>query len=329
MDQEDAEYLFETLNRMKTKVIVTAEIDTNEKIYDVLARNNVSVITPLRDSDTEKVIGMFIVGQDRLMLFSEKEITALKTICDIIGIAVKNSELSRLDRAKDEFLSLASHQLRTPLTSMRGYGTMLLDGDFGNLNKGQMGAVKEIVNSSERLIFLVRDFLDISRLQAGNFRLDRTKTTLAKLLGEDIDRLQMIAAGHGVTLQYDMAAASDLPKLNIDREHIGEVMSNLIDNAIFYSPHGGVVTVKLARVDDAVEFRVEDHGIGVPRDEQSGLFTKFFRASNARTLRPDGTGIGLFLAKKVVAEHGGEMIFHSVEGKGSTFGFRLPIGRDD
>jgi signal transduction histidine kinase len=113
----------------------------------------------------------------------------------------------------------------------------------------------------------------------------------------------------------------------IDETKVRQVVMNFIDNALYYSRPDGKITVKLDKVGDNVELRVIDNGIGVPKAEQEHLFTKFFRAANARKQRPDGTGVGIFLAKKVVNEHGGEIIFESTEGVGSTFGFTLPIAK--
>jgi len=239
-----------------------------------------------------------------------------------------NRQLKRMNETKDEFMSLASHQLRTPLTSIRGYASMLTEGDFGKLNDLQKHAIREIESSSERMVFLVRDFLNISRIQAGNFVLERMKTNLPDLLREDIEQLSAMAETHDIKLVLKIRNEAQIPELNVDRERIGEIMANLIDNAIFYSKPGKSVEISLALVEDYVEFKVIDHGIGVPAKEQQDLFTKFFRASNARTMRPDGTGIGLFLVQKVIKEHSGTVVFHSVQGKGSTFGFRLPVKKN-
>jgi len=238
-----------------------------------------------------------------------------------------NRRLKGLNQSKDEFLSLASHQLRTPLTSICGYSSMLLDGDMGEMSNEQQHAVKEIESSSERMVATVRDLLNVSRIEAGSFVLERIKTNLPAILKENLDQLQLMAESHEVKLIYKAPANGEIPELNIDRERIGEIMANLIDNAIFYSRAGKSVHVSLAHVGDFVEFKVVDHGIGVPTKEQAHLFTKFFRASNAKTMRPDGTGIGLFLVRKIIEEHGGEIIFRSIQGKGSTFGFRLPIAK--
>jgi signal transduction histidine kinase len=144
---------------------------------------------------------------------------------------------------------------------------------------------------------------------------------LADVLNEEIELLKVSAASRNITLAYDKPA--NFPSVSLDENKIRQVMMNFIDNAIYYSPSGSSISVVLLYTDTAIEFKTIDHGIGVPKAEQHKLFAKFSRASNARQQRPDGTGIGLFMAKKAVVAHGGSIIFKSEEGKGSTFGFRL------
>jgi signal transduction histidine kinase len=237
---------------------------------------------------------------------------------------ILDGKLKRADKAKDEFMSLASHQLRTPLTSIHGYSSMLMDGDFGELNDKQKYAMSEVMGSAERMAFLVSDLLNVSRLQSGKFMIEIEEADLKEMAEKEVDSLRVLADSHDVKLVL-LKMAKNLPTLMIDSKKVSEVMANMIDNAIFYSSAGSTVEISVVKNKDFLEFRVKDHGIGVPKSEQDDLFTKFFRASNARTKRPDGTGIGLFLARKVIVEQGGEIILHSVEGEGSTFGFRLPI----
>ncbi|GHU79250.1 hypothetical protein FACS1894191_1660 [Clostridia bacterium] len=242
----------------------------------------------------------------------------------IRSMNILEGRLKRADKAKDEFMSLASHQLRTPLTSVNGYSSMLLEGDFGRLNHEQAHAVNEIAGSAGRMAFLVSDLLNVSRIQSGKFLIQRTPTDMKKLVESEVESLQILADSHSIELNLKKIAPN-LPLLNIDEKKVGEVMANMLDNAIFYSPEKKPIEVSLVEKAGWLEFRVKDHGIGVPKSEQEDLFTKFFRATNARTKRPDGTGIGLFLAKKVITEQKGEIIFHSTPGEGSTFGFRFPI----
>lgn len=234
-----------------------------------------------------------------------------------------NTELRRLDEAKDEFVSMASHQLRTPLTSVKGYISMVLEGDAGKITDTQRQLLGEAFTSSERMVHLINDFLNVSRLQTGKFVIEEKATDLAKVITQEVDSLQSTAKAHALTIIY--RAPSHFPILYLDESKIRQVLMNFIDNAIYYSPEDSTITVSLAVEEGFAVVKVKDEGIGVPEAERAHLFSKFFRASNARKQRPDGTGVGLFLAKKVIVAQGGTMIFDSKEGEGSTFGFRLPI----
>lgn len=234
-----------------------------------------------------------------------------------------NAQLQKLDEVKDEFMSMASHQLRTPLTSIKGYLSMLIDGDMGPVTKQQEHVLKEAFASSERMVRLIADFLNVSRLQTGKFVIDKKPLDLAKLVESEVSALKHNAASRDLTFKY--TKPKDLPLIDLDENKIQQVIMNFCDNAIYYSKDNSTITVSLKRVGNSAEFTVKDTGIGVPESEQAGLFTKFFRATNARQQRPDGTGVGLFLAQKVIKGHGGKVIFSSKEGKGSTFGFSLPL----
>lgn len=234
-----------------------------------------------------------------------------------------NSQLQRLDEAKDEFISMASHQLRTPLTSVKGYISMVLEGDAGKIGPQQKQLLSEAFASSERMVHLINDFLNVSRLQTGKFMLEQRAVDLIKVVTQEVESLQTTVKMHDLKLKFK--APSHFPVLFIDEGKIRQVIMNFIDNAIYYSRENSTIIVELSVTDGDAVLEVHDTGIGVPKDEQAHLFGKFFRATNARKQRPDGTGVGLFLAKKVIVAHGGSMVFHSVEGEGSTFGFRLPI----
>ncbi|MCL2037575.1 ATP-binding protein [Candidatus Saccharibacteria bacterium] len=238
-----------------------------------------------------------------------------------------NRKLKKLYKAEDDFIAMASHQLRTPLTSIRGYISMLIEGDFGKITGEQRHVLDDVYTSSERMVFLISDFLDVSRLQTGKFELLRTPMRLDEILAPEIQQMEIPAELRQIDLNYTPPA--NLPLIDGDRDKLRQVMINMIDNAIFYSHAGGSATISLYEHAGQVIFTVRDTGIGVPRSEQSKLFTKFFRASNARNVRPDGTGVGLFMVRKVIVAHGGSLIFESKEGVGSTFGFRLPVMTDE
>ena len=234
-----------------------------------------------------------------------------------------NDQLQRLDEAKDEFVSMASHQLRTPLTSVKGYISMVLEGDAGKISDAQRHLLSEAFISSERMVHLINDFLNVSRLQTGKFMIDRRLVDLSHITEQEVASLQTTAKAHDLKLRYKKPTR--FPSLYIDEGKIRQVIMNFIDNAIYYSSERSTITIGLQVVDGSAILTVHNEGMGVPKEEQSHLFTKFFRATNARRQRPDGTGVGLFLAKKVITEHSGSMVFESELNKGATFGFRLPV----
>lgn len=234
-----------------------------------------------------------------------------------------NERLKVLDRNKDDFISMASHQLRTPLTSVKGYLSMVLEGDAGKLTAVQRKMIEQAFTSSQRMTYLISDLLNLSRLKTGKFVISATDVSLAELVKQEIAQLERMADAGGVELDVDMPA--ETIALQLDETKVRQVIMNLVDNAIYYTPRGGKITVRLTQTAKAVELRVIDTGIGVPKDEQHKLFTRFYRAANAKRTRPDGTGIGLYMVKKAVVAMGGAVIFDSTEGKGSIFGFSFPI----
>lgn len=249
------------------------------------------------------------------------------TLQDRIEVATRklrktNEKLKALDESKDEFISMASHQLRTPLTSIKGYISMVLDGDAGAINEQQHTFLSQAFTSSQRMASLISDLLNVSRLRTGKFVIEPSAVNLADSVEGEINQLKDTATGRGLTLTYDRP--DKFPMLWLDETKTRQVIMNFIDNAIYYTPSGGHIRVGLRETDESVEFTVSDDGIGVPPHEQPHLFTKFYRAGNARKARPDGTGLGLFMAKKVIVAQGGATIFKSTEGKGSTFGFIFP-----
>ncbi|HET7827294.1 MAG TPA: GAF domain-containing sensor histidine kinase [Candidatus Saccharimonadales bacterium] len=289
----------------------------------------------------QKIVGVLVVGSSgHISDFDTSDLDLLERLAEAVGLALDNKllfeenqqvlqqirkanhRLKELDATKDEFISMASHQLRTPLTSIKGYLSMVLEGDVGPLNKKERDMVQTAFDSAERMVFLIADLLNVSRLQSGKFVIENKPTDLAKMVESQVEQLQEAAKNHHLTLSYDKPA--NFPLLNVDETKIQQVVMNFMDNAIYYTPGGGSIAVKLGATDKEVSYTVTDTGLGVPKAEQAHLFAKFYRAGNARKMRPDGTGLGLFMAKKVILAQGGAIIFKSTEGKGSTFGFSFP-----
>lgn len=292
----------------------------------------------------KKLVGMMVVGFPAgLKQLSQRDSLLIDRLSEAVGVAVdskllfeenqqvlkqlkkSNEKLRALDEAKDEFISMASHQLRTPLTSIKGYLSMLIEGDLGKLTKAQQSALKEAFGSSQRMVFLIADFLNVSRMKTGRFVIDPKEMDLVTTVQEELTQLKDMAGAKDITIVY--APPHEIPHVMLDDNKIRQVMMNMVDNAIYYTPNGGSITIQLYHTAEEIIFKVIDTGIGVPKSEQHKLFTKFFRAGNARKARPDGTGLGLFMAQKIIVEQGGAVIFESVEGKGSTFGFRFPLAK--
>lgn len=234
-----------------------------------------------------------------------------------------NERLKVLNETKDDFVSMASHQLRTPLTSIKGYLSMVLDGDMGKITTGQRAMIEQAFTSSQRMAYLISDLLNMSRLRTGRLMVTPGTVSLNKIIEQEIAQLRRMAEGNSVKLLVE-DSGEELPPVVLDETKIRQVIMNLVDNAIYYTGRGGTVTVRLSQTPKSVELRVIDTGIGVPVADQHKLFTRFYRASNAKKVRPDGTGIGLYMVRKVVTALGGSVIFNSAEGKGSTFGFSFP-----
>lgn len=344
------EFLHETLVNTPTMVVADT-LEASDALRKKMQHSNIQVIARLETQGG--VVGYcFFSYKTSGSAYTQRDIDLIRIACDELAVAVQNalrfeqiqdfnetlkhrieeatkelrttnSQLQRLDEAKDEFISMASHQLRTPLTSVKGYISMVLEGDAGKIGPQQKQLLSEAFASSERMVHLINDFLNVSRLQTGKFMLEQRAVDLTKVVTQEVESLQTTVKMHDLRLKFK--APSYFPTLFIDEGKIRQVIMNFIDNAIYYSRENSTITVNLSVVDGDAVLEVHDTGIGVPKEEQPHLFGKFFRATNARKQRPDGTGVGLFLAKKVIVAHGGSMVFHSVEGGGSTFGFRLPV----
>jgi signal transduction histidine kinase len=351
---EDVAKLDDFIKQFDEAVVVTDKLGSNyDGVRRLLISHKIELLMPLAKDD--EIIGYLIVGPPRKRDYTSRDVKMLSQVSDELVIAIQNAlsmqeirdlnahlqqrisaatselrrtnaRLRRLDEAKDEFISMASHQLRTPLTSVKGYLSMVLDGDIGKISASQRRVLEEAFTSSERMVHLIHDFLNVSRLQTGKFTLELEQTDLANLVQEEIDNLQRVAKSRDMKIMYKTEMKS-VPLL-LDDTKIRQVVINYIDNAIYYSKPDTSISVDLTEEKGDIVLRVTDTGIGVPPSEQAGIFDKFFRASNARKQRPDGTGVGLYLAKKVITSHGGGVFFVSKEGQGSTFGFRLPLDQD-
>lgn len=342
--------IHELINHIKEQrkdLLVTEELSPQSPFRQWFAEDNVAL--SLRLKTQHQVVGYILFGGKQSGdIYSTKDEKLLTIVANELAITIQNAlrfeeiekfnltlqekittatyqlrrtneKLKELDESKDEFISMASHQLRTPLTSVKGYLSMVLDGDVGKLNEKQSKLLDQAFISSQRMVYLIADLLNVSRLKTGKFVIEAGPTNLADVIEGELNQIKETAKGRNLELTYNKPKS--FPELMLDETKIRQVVMNFADNAIYYTPSGGHISVELEDKGETVEFRVVDDGLGVPKHEQHQLFGKFYRAGNARKARPDGTGLGLFMAKKVVVAQGGSIIFSSEEGKGSTFGF--------
>lgn len=234
------------------------------------------------------------------------------------------TEEKRLDEAKTDFISVSSHQLRTPLTSMRWFSEMLLAGDAGPLNREQKHFIERIYEGIERMIGLVNLLLQIARVEAGRVKVEPIPINLKNLTEEVIMSLKANFEGKKQKIIIK-SIPEELPLINIDKEIVWQVIQNLLSNANRYSPPETTIFVSIIQKGDFLEYSVKDEGIGIPKEQQGRIFEKFFRADNALKEVPTGSGLGLSLAKLLVDGWGGKIWFESEERKGTTFYFTIPL----
>ena len=230
-----------------------------------------------------------------------------------------SAELEGVERLRRDLVANVSHELKTPITAIRAHLENLLDG----VERPDPETLQVMLTQSERLGRLVDQLLDLSRLESGDVPLDREPVQLAPLVSQVLSEIDVARSDRGVVVEADVP--SDLPAAMADRERIHQVLFNLVDNAVRFTPAGGEVTVSASRHNGSVELRVADTGVGIPPEHLPRLFERFYRVDPARSREDGGTGIGLAIARSVVEAHGGTITAESEIGRGSVFTFDLPV----
>ena len=247
---------------------------------------------------------------------------------NIVGCVVVFRDVEkerRVDRLKTEFVSVASHQLRTPLTGMKWFLEILESEKAGKLNAKQKDFINQIDTSNERMIALVSDLLSVSRIETGKkFDIVKRNINISSVVNSVLQDVKEISKERGVKVIGCGSGSSKKLIVRADADHIRQVFNNLISNAIKYSKRGGVVELGCKHTNGDVEFFVKDSGLGIPINQQKRVFDKFFRADNIITKETSGTGLGLYIAKAIVVGHGGRIWFKSSENRGTTFYFSIP-----
>ena len=323
-----------------------------EKLQGNMKRIEAELCLPLLRKS--KITGMIVLGKKISGdPYSKEDLELLTTLASQASIALENArlyeqisdfsenlqekvndqtrelkkayeELKELDKAKSEFISMASHQLRTPLTSIKGYISMLIEGDFGKISLNVKKALKNIFQSSERLIRIVNDLLNISRVELGKMEIEKKLTKLEPLLESCVEEMKPKAEEKKLKIEFKKSK-EQIPKLSIDDLKIRQVVLNLIDNAIRYT-HKGKIEVSVQKKKKSVLVLVKDTGEGLSREEQKQIFSGFTRGSAGLAFFIEGAGLGLYVAEKYLELHNGKIYAKSKgKRKGSTFFVELPL----
>ncbi len=248
-----------------------------------------------------------------------------KTVDRLLLLVEDTTKEKAVDKAKTEFVSLASHQLRTPLSAVNWYTEMLLAGDAGKLNEKQKEYLDEVHIGSQRMAAIVNALLDVSRLELGIFMVEPESTDIVVLAKSAIDEQKNQIDEKKLKLLPHFA--TDIPKINADPKLLHMVFQNLLSNAVKYTPEGGSIefSISLDKENGQVHIQVADTGYGIPKNQQDKIFTKLFRADNVRKIDTEGTGLGLYIVKSIIEHTEGTIRFESEENKGTTFYLTLPI----
>jgi PAS domain S-box-containing protein len=254
------------------------------------------------------------------VLLDGKVIGTIKIFRDI-------TDEREIDKAKTEFVSLASHQLRTPLSAVNWYAEMLLAGDAGALNEKQKKYLDEVYRSNQRMVELVNALLDVSSLELGTFVMEPKSTDICKLAQDVIDEQKpQISAKK---LLFSFLCKKRTVRMQVDPKHLRMVVQNILSNAVKYTPEGGKIVLSISSADKKnILLKISDTGYGIPKHQQDKIFTKLFRADNVRDKDTDGTGLGLYIVKSIVENSGGKVWFKSpgeMGSKGTVFYVTLPL----
>jgi len=274
-------------------------------------------------SITFYIIGEHYVTDPRIIAFA---VLAVSIILLIIAFIITRSfeNLAEANRMKTEFVNIVSHQLRAPLTNLRWATQLLLSKDFNASEKEQNIEYFDIIKkNSARMENLIDDLLTITRLREGRAGNKKSKVSLMTITKEVVSERE--SAVKASKIQLELKPSEELPDVFVSHPLIRIVIENLIDNAIKYSKGGGNIFIEIKALDKRVKFQIEDHGIGIPPEDQKRVFQKFFRARNASRAEIYGTGLGLFIIKLILNKMNGKVWFVSKKDKGSTFYFTLPI----
>jgi len=260
---------------------------------------------------------------------SPETLIILESIIAIFILSIGNSvirlveQIYKLNKMKSEFISVASHQLRTPISAIKWETELILTKFKKGLSQKQLKNIETIDSLSSRMIRLVSDLLDVARIDQKRLVLKNELFDVTEVVNAVITELSPLARAKSINIKLNYG--KKLPMITGDAEKIKMVIENLLSNSIKYISQRGKIEVKIIKKGGRIILSVKDNGVGIPRSQQNRIFERFFRSDNAVKYQTDGTGLGLYIAKNIIEQSGGRIWFQSVEGLGSIFSFSLPI----
>ncbi|NJN94697.1 MAG: GAF domain-containing protein [Anaerolineales bacterium] len=289
---------------------------------------SVLVVPVMRE---DKVIGVINMESTVPNYFTSDDVAFIKLLVGPAAIAIQNAQLfeqvKEANQAKTEFMNIASHELKIPMTSIKGFSKLLQMGAGGTLSDKQKEFVEVISNNVDRMARLVNDLLDVSRIEAGRIRLELENVQMRDVIMDVITSVQTQMDSKHLTLRLNVA--ENLPELRADYSRMVQIMTNFVSNAYKYTPEGGSISVVASPCTNGslqgVTVTIKDTGHGISQEDQAKLFTKFFRSSDQNIRDEPGTGLGLSITKSMIEAHGGELTFESELGKGTSFTFTMPL----
>ena len=310
---------------------ILAPLNVKDKTIGLIALGKKEAGDMYNDEDLQvlQVAGAQVaIALENALLYQETKNFSIKLEREVEratrDLKKANAQLKKLDAAKSEFISIASHQLRTPLTVIKGYISMMLEGNFGKLTDSECESLEKVFESNERLIQLVENLLNISRIESGRLQFNFEEVDFSKMVASVVEELSGYVKKKNLRLEYK-PPAKPLPLVKLDEEKIRQVVMNLVDNAIKYTKQGGV-TVRVEQDKENITFCVSDTGMGISEADLANLFKKFSRGKGTSLVHTEGTGLGLYVASIMIESHQGRIWAESAgEGKGSKFCFALPV----
>lgn len=320
---------------IETGQVQTALLKSDSEGYSQLLKDTqFQVVTPIRREFD--VIGVLLLESDRSELIKEETITFLSRLCDHASIAIANAqlyaEIQDANRAKSDFVSMVSHELKTPMTSIKGYTDLIAAGAVGAVTETQADFLGTIRSNVDRMQTLVSDLADTARIEAGRLRLDFRAVAMQEIIEDVVRSTKAQFDAKSQTLEVQIG--DDLPKVWGDRDRLTQILVNLVSNANKYSPDGGKTYIFAAErrnewqpgeAERVVHVQVRDTGFGIAPENQKNIFQKFFRADDDEIRSSPGTGLGLNITKNLVEMQGGKIWFESEFRKGTTFHFTIPV----